>query len=172
MTTIVDITPRSSRCCGVAWLLGAANVLLLTAVVASMLPSALSLGGGRHQRRWRAERNAYLAALCVAPEPGGEGGQALCTCVGAADDPARDCRTFLRVWAVGRDAQRCREGELRQDARGYCTCVDAVARTVSLAVAPDVARRRAHRYDRCRDRSDAPPLPPPRRGSEVDEPTP
>jgi hypothetical protein len=166
MATIVDITPRSSRR-PLIWV-GAVACGFGVLIAAAMGPMRARALGEQEIHRLQIERNGYLRTLCLvyAGDSGDasalehQAARALCGCVDRSPNPARDCNTGLRVWAVMRDAQRC-SGALREEAPAYCACLDPIGQLVTRAGGMDVARRRAYGYDECRKQADVPPLPPP-----------
>jgi hypothetical protein len=136
---------------------GAVAAALVVAVMfSSGRMTGIVLGGADDFDQRMSQRDRYLSNMCGTAPVGGED---LCACVHAAEDPARDCTAPYHAWAVSMQADRCRDAQLRSEAEAYCDCVDEVARAVEAASDPLGRRRASQRHEVCEAAGEALPLP-------------
>lgn len=151
MLADLDDPPRS-RLGGLV--LGAVVGLPLVALVAWLiLPrfvGAIQGSADDFDRRLRQE-DAYMKQVCDEAFDM-KRDEKLCACVWAVEFPSLDCRGPYNRWSVERQQPRCADEVIRNSARSYCSCVDAIAEKIAKASQggdEDELRQVIQNYDNC-----------------------
>jgi hypothetical protein len=148
---------ETSRVPGFALGLIVGAALLVVVVLLSGRMASVVVGGAEDFDQRTMRRSVYLVRLCsdVAPADA----QELCACVRSSEDPGRACTASYHAWAVARQAERCADAGLREQAEAYCDCVDEAAQAMDEAIDATGRRRAAQRHEICEDARGTLPLP-------------
>jgi hypothetical protein len=84
--------------------------------------------------------------------------EALCGCAIPAEFPSLDCQSQFSSWMLLEQHRRCASEHTRQEAIGFCACVDTLAEQVTAATESGdskAARMAGQRYRACAALDDA-----------------
>lgn len=160
MLADIDDPPRS-RVPGMilGLLLAAPVVAVFAAWVIPTFVGTILQGASDLDDRLRATDN-YMRELC-AGQLDVDRDEDLCGCVWSVEFPSLDCRPHYNAWATELQQARCDEGDTREEALSFCTCVDAIADKMDGAGEEAADRRSAaNAYENCEGLTDALALPP------------